>query len=64
MPVLTPYRIPRLEGEDTASVVLAPYGASSAMTGESASASEENSLRVSGSWVMLESIGKWDSRFG
>jgi ribonucleases P/MRP protein subunit RPP40 len=62
VPVLTPHRVPRLEGEDTASIILASEGVGNAMIGESASANEENSL--SGSWVMLESIGKWDSRFG
>ncbi|KAH9995433.1 ribonuclease P 40kDa subunit-domain-containing protein, partial [Russula compacta] len=56
VPVLTPHRVPRLEGEDTASVILAPEGASDAMTNTSGS--------VTGSWVMVESIGKWDSRFG
>jgi len=49
-----------LEGEDTACVILAPEGTADAMAGEPARDSDENNR----SWVMLESIGKWDSRFG
>jgi len=58
--VLAPHRVPRLEGEDTASVILTPGGVGEAMI--NGSASGENSLV--GSWVKLESTGKWDSRFG
>ncbi|KAI0305839.1 ribonuclease P 40kDa subunit-domain-containing protein [Multifurca ochricompacta] len=63
VPVLTPHRIPRLEGEDTASVIFFPRS----MTEEEVMASESNNgergIAVSVSWVMVESIGKWDSRF-
>jgi len=63
VPMHTPHRVPRLEGEDTASIILAPSpkSADDAMN-PSASAGTEN--RVTGSWVMVESFGKWDSRFG
>lgn len=46
VPVLTPHRIrvPRLEGEDTASVILASEGASDSMTNTSGSAGDENRL--------------------
>jgi len=52
VPVLTPHRVPRLEGEDTASVILAPESVGEAVTGNASS------------WMMVECVGKWDSRFG
>ncbi|KAI0285778.1 hypothetical protein BGY98DRAFT_943344 [Russula aff. rugulosa BPL654] len=51
VPILIPPRVPRLEGEDTA------------CTDDPVTSSGEE-MGVNGSWVMLESIGKWDSRFG
>jgi hypothetical protein len=62
VPVLTPPRVPRLEGEDTVSIILALEGTNDPMTNRSANSGDETDLN--GSWVVLESIGKWDSRFG
>ncbi|KAI9459025.1 ribonuclease P 40kDa subunit-domain-containing protein [Russula earlei] len=70
VPILTPHRMPRLEGEDTASIILAPDG--DAMTRTSASAGDEDSLTggqtLTGTqlvrWAVVETIGRWDSRFG
>ena len=44
VPELTPLRVPRLEGEDTACVILGPEGAGDAMAGEPAIDSDENNL--------------------
>ncbi|KAN0130904.1 Ribonuclease P 40kDa (Rpp40) subunit domain containing protein, partial [Lactarius tabidus] len=58
VPVLTPSRMPRSEGEDTVSVILFPRDVD-----EGKSDKTEND-KSSGSWVMVEAIGKWDTRFG
>jgi len=58
VPIFTLPRVPRLEGEDTACIILAHEGTDDPVT----SSGEE--MGLNGSWVMLESIGKWDSRFG
>ncbi|KAI0272541.1 ribonuclease P 40kDa subunit-domain-containing protein [Gloeopeniophorella convolvens] len=50
-PVPMPYRLPRSDGEDTASIILVP-------------GSSPNEDNTGGQWAMLETIGKWDSRFG
>ncbi|KAH9995518.1 hypothetical protein BJV77DRAFT_222839 [Russula vinacea] len=63
VPVLTPPRVPRLEGEDTASIILALEGTNDPMTSHSTNSGDETDPNV-GSWVVLESIGKWDARFG
>ncbi|KAH9066733.1 ribonuclease P 40kDa subunit-domain-containing protein [Lactarius vividus] len=51
VPVLTPSRVPRSEGEDTVSVILFPGHVDEAMANN-------------GSWAMVEAVGKWDTRFG
>jgi len=54
VPVLTPSRVPRSEGEDTVCVILFPGDVKEAMT----------DTDTAGSWAMVEAIGKWDTRFG
>lgn len=44
VPELTPLRVPRLEGEDTACVILGPEGAGDAMAGEPARDIDENNF--------------------
>ena len=44
VPELTPLRVPRLEGEDTACVILGPEGTGDAMAGEPTKDSDENNL--------------------
>jgi hypothetical protein len=44
VPELTPLRVPRLEGEDTACVILAPEGAGDVMAGEPAMDGDKNKL--------------------
>lgn len=58
VPILTLPRVARLEGEDTACIMLAREGTDDAV----ASSGEE--MGLNGNWVMLESMGKWDSRIG
>ncbi|KAF8269771.1 ribonuclease P 40kDa subunit-domain-containing protein [Lactarius quietus] len=58
VPVLTPSRMPRSEGEDTVSVLLFPGDVDEGTTNKT------DNRKSSGSWAMVESIGKWDTRFG
>lgn len=58
VPVLTPSRVPRSEGEDTVSVILFPGDAGDGKTNKT------DNRTSTGSWVMVEAIGKWDTRFG
>jgi hypothetical protein len=44
VPVLTPPRVPRLEGEDTVSIILALEGANDPMISHSASSGDEMGL--------------------
>jgi len=60
VPVLTPSRMPRSEGANTVSVILFPGDADQ---GPGMTNKTDNG-KGSCSWAMVESIGKWDTRFG